>query len=162
MAKASGGKPRHFSADEKLKVLEEARAPGTTMAEVLRRYQLKGATFYRWEREAKAAMRDALGGKARGDARVRELERENERLRVELETKRRAISDVVEENLARKGGSEGARTDAVRGRGEARTPHAGRAYAGAHRVDAPAHPAPAGAFESPLRVVDEARGRRRA
>ena len=104
MAKANGAKPRHFSADEKLKILEEARQPGTTVAEVLRRYQLEGTTFYRWEREAKAAMRDALGGKARGDARVRELERENERLRAELETKRRVISEVVEENLALKGG----------------------------------------------------------
>lgn len=104
MAKATGTKARHLTADEKLKILEEARAPGTTVAEVLRRYQLEGATFYRWEREAKAAMRDALAGKARGDARLRELERENERSRGELETKRRVISEVVEENLALKGG----------------------------------------------------------
>lgn len=104
MAKATGAKPRHFTADEKLKILEAARQPGATVAEVLRRYQLEGTTFYRWEREAKAAMRDALAGKGRGDARVRELERENERLRAELETKRRVISEVVEENLALKGG----------------------------------------------------------
>jgi transposase-like protein len=104
MSKANGQKPRHFSADEKLKILEEARAPGATVAEMLRRYQLEGTTFSRWEHEAKAAMRDALAGKARGDARLRELERENERLRAELETKRRVISEVLEENLALKGG----------------------------------------------------------
>ena len=32
--------------DEKLRILEEARSPNTTAAEVLRRYQLDGATFY--------------------------------------------------------------------------------------------------------------------
>ena len=74
---AKNGKRAHghrFTADEKVKVLEEARQPGTTVAEVLRRYQIDGTTFYRWEKEAKAAVRDALGGKPRGgDARTREL-----------------------------------------------------------------------------------------
>ena len=78
---AKNGKRAHghrFTADEKVKVLEEARQPGTTVAEVLRRYQIDGTTFYRWEKEAKAAVRDALGGKPRGgDARTRELERES-------------------------------------------------------------------------------------
>ena len=31
-------KKRQFSVEEKLRVLEEARAPGATVAEVLRRY----------------------------------------------------------------------------------------------------------------------------
>lgn len=96
---------RQFSADEKLMVLEEARQPGTTVSEVLRRYQLDANTFYRWEKEAKAAMRDALSRKPRTrDSALRELERENERLRAELEKKRRVISEVVEENLALKRG----------------------------------------------------------
>lgn len=98
-------KGRQCTADEKLKILEEARAPGTTVAEVLRRYQLDGTTFYRWEREAKAAMREALGGKPRTrDAEVREKDLEIARLQAELETKRRVISEVVEENLALKRG----------------------------------------------------------
>lgn len=99
------GKGRQFTTDEKLRILEEARAPGTTVAETLRRYQLEGTTFYRWEREAKAGMREALGGKPRGgDARARELERENARLQAELDRKRQVISEVVEENLALKRG----------------------------------------------------------
>ena len=98
-------KPRQFTADEKLRIIEEARAPGTTVAEVLRRYQLEATTFYRWEREAKAAMREALSGKPRsGEGRVRELERENARLVADLNQKRRVISEVVEENLALKRG----------------------------------------------------------
>jgi len=45
---AKHGKPRRRrSAAEKVTILEEGRAPGTTVAEVLRRHQLDAATFYR-------------------------------------------------------------------------------------------------------------------
>lgn len=50
---------RRFTVDEKLRILEEARQPQTTVAEVLRRHGLDAATFYRWERVAKAG--DARG-----------------------------------------------------------------------------------------------------
>lgn len=121
MAERTGKTARPFSADEKLKILEEARQPGTTVAEVRRRYQLEGTTFYRWECEAKAAMRDALGGKARGgDARVRELEREVARLAAELQKKRQVISEVVEENLAL-AGCPASQSDRLRGALNVRT-----------------------------------------
>jgi transposase len=97
----SGRARRRLSAEEKLKVLEEARQPSTTVAEVLRRHQLDATTFYRWEREAKAGMLAALGEKAR---RSDGLARENERLRAELDKKSRIIAEVVEENLALKRG----------------------------------------------------------
>lgn len=95
-------KGQRFTADEKVKILEEARQAGTTVAEVLRRYQLDGTTFYRWEREAKAAMREALAGKprAREDAKDRTIAR----LQEEVAKKSRIIAEVVEENLALKKG----------------------------------------------------------
>ena len=97
----TGRTRRRLSADAKLKILEEARQPNTTVAEVLRRHQLDATTFYRWEREAKAGMLAALGEKPKtGDA----LARENERLRAELDKKSRIIAEVVEENLALKKG----------------------------------------------------------
>ena len=50
-------------------------------------------------------MREALGGKPRGSHAVRrDQERELARLRAELEKKRQIIAEVVEENLALKGG----------------------------------------------------------
>jgi len=101
MSGRNGKARRQWSAAEKLKVLEEARAPKTTVAEVLRRHQLEATTFYRWEREAKAGMLEALAGKPRTtDA----LARENERLRAEVDKKSRIIAEVVAENLALKGG----------------------------------------------------------
>jgi transposase len=93
---------RRLSAEKKLKILEEARQPNTTVAEVLRRHQLDATTFYRWEREAKAAMLSALGERPR--AREDDKDREIERLKRDVEKKSRIIAEVVEENLALKGG----------------------------------------------------------
>ena len=115
--KGLGGlKGRRFSVDEKLRIIEEASSPNTTVAEVLRRYQLDGATFYNWEKQAKAAataaMREALarpsGGRARGGGGASVAERAKDeriaRLEAELEKKSRVIAEVVEENLALKKG----------------------------------------------------------
>lgn len=96
-------KGRRFTVEEKLKILEEARQPNTTVAEVCRRHGIDGTTFYRWEKRAKEGMREALSGRRRRNGRARE--REIERLRGELERKRRVIAEVVEENLELKRGS---------------------------------------------------------
>lgn len=93
---------RQFTVEEKLRILEEARQPGTTVAEVLRRYQVDGTTFYRWEKQAKAGMREALSGRTHRHGKA--SEREIERLEAELQKKRRIIAEVVEENLELKKG----------------------------------------------------------
>lgn len=98
----NGKTRRRLSGEEKLRILEEARAPNTTVAEVLRRHQLDGATFYRWERDAKAGMLAALGEKGR--SREDDKDREIERLKAEVERKSRIIAEVVDENLALKRG----------------------------------------------------------
>jgi transposase len=93
-------KGRQHTADQKLKILEEARQPETTVAEVLRRHQLDATTFYRWERQAKEAVREAFTGGPKRD--VGAKDREIERLKAELTRKRQVIAEVVEENLALK------------------------------------------------------------
>lgn len=101
MSGRNGKARRRRSATEKVKILEEGRAPATTVAAVLRRYQLDAASFYRWEREAKAGMLEALGDAPRTtDAKDREIER----LTAEVARKSRIIAEVVEENLALKKG----------------------------------------------------------
>lgn len=93
---------RQFSPDEKLKILEEARAPGATVAAVLRQYQVDAPSFYKWERDAKAGAREALTAKRRSalDARDAEIER----LKAELTRKRELIAEIAEENLTLKKG----------------------------------------------------------
>lgn len=89
---------RTWTAEEKLPILEEARQPNTSVAEVLRRHRVDGTTFDRWEREAKAAMREALSGKVR-----RVADRKDEeiaRLKADLDKKRLVLAEGVEESLA--------------------------------------------------------------
>lgn len=95
-------KGRSFTAEAKVRILEEARQPGTTVAEVLRRHQLDATTYYRWERQAKEGMREALRGQVRRNGKG--ADREIERLKAELEKKSRIIAEVVEENLELKKG----------------------------------------------------------
>jgi transposase len=95
------GKGRKFTPDDKLKVIEEARQPGNTVAEVLRRHQLDANTFYRWERQAKEGMRAAFTTVRRnGESSAKD--REIERLKAELVKKSRIIAEVIEENLEMK------------------------------------------------------------
>ena len=91
-------KKRQFSVEKKLKILEEARQPGTTVAEVLRRHQVDPTTFYRWEQQAKDAIREALSRDRRRTERA-DKDQEIEQLRAELTKKSRIIAEVVEENL---------------------------------------------------------------
>ncbi len=93
---------RKWTVGDKIRILEEARAPGTTVSEVLRRHQVDQATFYRWERQAKEGAREALEGRRGRNGKA--AEREIERLEQELEKKRRIIAEVVGENLELKGG----------------------------------------------------------
>ena len=93
---------RQFSADEKLKIIEEARAPGTTVAAVLRQYQVDAPSFYKWERDAKAGAREALSGRRR--TKVDRRDEEIERLKAELTRKRELIAEIAEENLTLKKG----------------------------------------------------------
>lgn len=95
-------KTRTYTVAEKLRILEEARQPNTTVAEVLRRHGVDATTFYRWERQAKEGMREALEGRRAKNGKGQE--REIERLEAELERKRRIIAEVVEENLELKRG----------------------------------------------------------
>lgn len=56
---------RKFTAEEKFKILEEARQPGASVAEVCRRNQIASSLFYKWESEAKKGALEALNNKKR-------------------------------------------------------------------------------------------------
>jgi len=94
-------KKRRYTVAQKLEILEEARAAGATVAEVCRRHGIDGTTYYRWENQARAGMREALNGQRRERG---SKEREIERLREELTKKRAIIAEVVQENLELKKG----------------------------------------------------------
>lgn len=126
-------KARQFSLEDKLRILEEARQPNTTVAEVLRRHGVDATTFYRWERQAKEGIREALASGKRRDADAKD--REIEQLRAELAKKSRIIAEVIEENLEMKKNSEARVEYAVYRLGEGSSAGAGRANGGADRLD---------------------------
>jgi len=86
---------RKFTAEEKFKILEEARQPGASVAEVCRHYQIVSSLFYKWESEARKGALEALNSKKRrtnGKNRETELEDKINRMRA-------VISEITEENL---------------------------------------------------------------
>jgi transposase-like protein len=73
-------KKRVFSADEKMQIIREAEEFGTTAT--CRKYDLASSLFYKWKSQFNAKGIDGLQGLYhRVDPEVRELEKENERLK---------------------------------------------------------------------------------
>jgi len=103
------GNGRVFTAEEKLRILEEARAGGS-VAEVCRRYQLSDGQFYKWAAQAKQAMREGLAPRPRGADR---LTREVARLQLELARKNQVIAELTEALVQEKKGL----SDYLRNRG---------------------------------------------
>jgi transposase-like protein len=89
---------RRFSAEEKLQILEEGRAPGASIAEVCRRHQISTTLFYLWEKQAKQAALEILRGNGNG----RKRDHKAERLQEKIQKLNAVISEITEENLTLK------------------------------------------------------------
>jgi len=91
---------RHWSAEEKLRILEEARQTGSGVSEVCRRHALPVALFYAWEKQARQGALVALQARRRGpkpvDATVQ--------LQAEADRMRAVITELVVENMQLKKG----------------------------------------------------------
>jgi transposase-like protein len=91
-------KRRHLSADEKLRILEEAQQPGVQIAELCRRHAIGTSQFYTWREQArqgaKAALNQPAGRKGRSkvDGAVDRLLAERDRLRA-------VVAEITAENL---------------------------------------------------------------
>lgn len=91
---------RRWTAEEKLRILEEARQAGVSVSEVCRHHQIAPGQFYLWERQARGgalqALRDRQRGRKRADPQVR-WQAEVDRLRV-------TVAELSIENLQLKKG----------------------------------------------------------
>jgi len=73
-------KKRIFSAEQKMQILREAEENG--MLATCRKYEIAQSLYYRWKSQFDRMGIDGLQGQYyRVDPKVRELEKENERLR---------------------------------------------------------------------------------
>ena len=93
-------KKRRWTAEQKLKIIEEARQTEHSVSEVCRRYGIAVGQFYRWEKIARRGALEALRNGKRG----RKNSGEEARLKAEIERLRAVIAELTAENLALKKG----------------------------------------------------------
>ena len=91
---------RHWSAEEKLQIIQEARQTEHTVSEVCRRHGLAVGQFYSWEKQARQGALEALHNGKRGRKRTNA----EARLRAELERLRAVVTELSAENLQLKKG----------------------------------------------------------
>jgi|SRR5579872_3351335 len=91
---------RSWTAEAKLRILEEARETGQTVSEVCRRHQLAVAQFYQWEKQARRGALEALRPQPRG----RRAEPAEARLEQEVARLRAAVAELTLESLELKKG----------------------------------------------------------
>ena len=91
---------RQWTAEEKLRIIEEARQTDQTVSEICRRYGIGTGRFYTWEKLARQGSLEALRNGKRGPKETKaeiKLKTEVERLRI-------VIAELSAENLALKKG----------------------------------------------------------
>jgi transposase len=91
---------RHWTAEEKLHIIEEARQTPSTVSEVCRRRGLATGQFYTWEKQARQGALDALRNGSRrhkkGDPTLQ--------LQAEIQRLQAVIAELSVENLELKRG----------------------------------------------------------
>ena len=91
---------RRWTADEKLKILDEARQAGQSVSDVCRRHQIAPGQFYTWEKLARAGAREALRARVRG----RKAPDPTTELQAEVTRLRAVVAELSAENLTLKKG----------------------------------------------------------
>jgi transposase len=91
---------RHWTAQQKLAILDEARQAGVNLSEVCRRHQIAVGQFYAWEKQARQAALTALQNSARG----RKKPDPSEALQTEVQRLQAAVAELTLENLHLKKG----------------------------------------------------------
>jgi len=91
---------RRWTAEEKLRILTEARQAGQSVSEVCRRHQISPGQFYAWE---KLAWEGALEGLRNGRRRRKQADRMSQ-LQADMERYRVVVAELSAENLQLKKG----------------------------------------------------------
>jgi transposase len=91
---------RQWSAEEKLRIIEEGRQASSTISEVCRRYSVATGQFYAWEKLARQGALDALREGKRG----RKKDNPTAQREVEIQRLQAVVTELSVENLALKRG----------------------------------------------------------
>jgi len=91
---------RHWTAEEKLQIIEEARQTPATVSEVCRRHGVATGQFYTWEKQARQGALQALRNRKRG----RKKNDPTAQLQAEIQRLRAVVAELSAENLELKKG----------------------------------------------------------
>ncbi len=91
---------RHWTAQQKLAILDEARQAGANISEVCRRHQIAVGQFYAWEKQARQAALTALQNGPRGPKKADPTEA----LKTQVQHLQAAVAELTIENLHLKKG----------------------------------------------------------
>jgi len=94
------GPQRHWTAKQKLQIVEEGRQTGQMVSEVCRRYQVDPRLFYLWEKQAQAGALEALQNRKAG----RKPNDTSAFLEKEIDRLRMVVAELSSENLELKRG----------------------------------------------------------
>jgi putative transposase len=98
-------KRRHWTADEKLKIVLEAEKDGITAT--IRKYGIYSNTFYQWKEKYDTGGKEALASKHyQVDPELKRLQKENQQLKQMLAEKELALrikEELLKKSTARKG-----------------------------------------------------------
>lgn len=94
-------KRRRWTAEEKWRIITEARQTEHTVSEVCRQYGLATGQFYSWEKKARQGALEAL----RDGNRSRKKKDPTAPLRAEIQRLQAVIAELSAENLALKKGA---------------------------------------------------------
>jgi transposase-like protein len=88
---------RHYTPDQKFKIIKEQMTTKTAVSEICKKYGISPAGFYRWQEQF---LKAALEGFKKSDhgptkAELRKIEEQQRRIR-KMET---AITEIVQENI---------------------------------------------------------------
>jgi len=95
---------RHWSSQQKLAIVEEARAGDKSVGEVCRKYQIAPQVFYEWERKVREGSLLALAPKKRDAFNSKQPTRTLTEAEEEIARLKEVIAEIAQENIRIKKG----------------------------------------------------------
>ena len=100
MEQNGNGNRRHYSGEEKVKILREHLENQTALSELAEKYGIHVNDLYNWKKKLFEGAAEIFANKQNGKASADE--RKMEQLEEKIKSKDRLISELVEENISLK------------------------------------------------------------
>ena len=97
MEQVQGTQRRHYTPDQKFKIVKEQMTTKTSVSEICKKYSISPAGFYRWQEQF---LKSALEGFKKADSGPTKAElRKIDELEKKIQKMQSAITEIVQENI---------------------------------------------------------------